>query len=131
MDETQEIIEESQENIEESQDIIEEDAQTEPSKIKHKRVMSDLQKQSLIKAREKAALLRNELKKVKPIVKKVGKLEKKLLDIKQEEPIKEQPIIEEPIKEQPIIEEPIKQESIKEEPYKPQLVKKDGFFYII
>ena len=122
MDETQEIIEESQENIEESQDIIiEEDAQTEPSKIKPKRVMSDLQKQSLIKAREKAALLRNELKKVKPIVKKVGKLEKKLLDIKQEEPIKEQPIIE----------EPIKQESIKEEPYKPQLIKKDGFFYII
>ena len=121
MDETQEIIEESQENIEESQDIIEEDAQTEPSKIKPKRVMSDLQKQSLIKAREKAALLRNELKKVKPIVKKVGKLENKLLDIKQEEPIKEQPIIE----------EPIKQESIKEEPHKPQLVKKDGFFYII
>ena len=35
-------MDETQENIEESQDIIEEDAQTEPSKIKPKRVMSDL-----------------------------------------------------------------------------------------
>ena len=105
---------------------------------KPKRIMSEAQKQNLVKAREKALLLRNQLKEKKLVpAKKLSKLEKELQDIKKEQQEEQQEEQTARVARQqedipPLPPPPTKQEVVKEEPYKPQLVKRDdGFFYLV
>ena len=97
--------ENSQENSKESQEIVREEEPREryvkedehvddilPQK-KLKRVMTEKQKENLVKARLKAAQLRNELKSKKPLTKQLSKLEKELetLKVKEDVKVKDEP----------------------------------------
>jgi flagellar biosynthesis/type III secretory pathway chaperone len=89
-----------QENSKESQEIVREEEPREryvkedehvddilPQK-KLKRVMTEKQKENLVKARLKAAQLRNELKSKKPLTRQLSKLEKELETLKEKEDVK-------------------------------------------
>jgi len=125
------MTEESQEISIECQEEPQEEPLPTPTK-KPKRIMSEAQKQNLIKARQKAAELRNQLKQKKPVVKKLSKLEKELETLKEEEEPKtnrEKETTPPPPSPKPVEKPEPKQE---QEPYRPRLVKSDdGFFYIV
>lgn len=139
------MTEETQENSVEPQETYYEEPLEEPLESlplamldipkptkKPKRIMSEAQKQNLIKARQKAAELRNQLKQKKPPPpKKMSKLEKELQNLTEEPDIEPEVETKQPKQEDPIeVKETPKQEE--QQPYRAKLVKSDdGFFYIV
>ena len=134
------IQESSQENSKESQEIVREEEPREryvkedehvddilPQK-KLKRVMTEKQKENLVKARLKAAQLRNELKSKKPLTRQLSKLEKELetLKVKEDVKVKDEPrerYVDEEKEEIKVITPVVKKQY--------ELKKIDGFLYMV